>query len=177
MQNMTLLNYRCLRFGAWCGTLYSLFALVGWWAGANFIPPHAPAMTPEEVAAVYEADAIRIRVGMIMLMIAAGLYIPFTAAVAYLISRIEGCFGVLSISQTLGGMGNVCLTFYPAMWWLIASYRQDGSAEFVRLLNDIGWLQIVGGLTPFLPVLVTIAVASFHDKSDNPPFPRWTGFF
>ena len=188
---MTNLNYKCLLFGAWClvlgawclvlgawcCALYSLFALVSWWFTANFIPPHDPASTPVEIAGIYHDNTTHIRFGMILLMFAAGFYIPFTAAVANFISRIEGGIGVLSISQILGGMGNVCLTFYPAMWWLIASFRPDENPKLVRLLNDIAWLQIAGGLTSFLSVLVSVAVASFADKSKYPVFPRWTAYF
>jgi hypothetical protein len=104
-------------------------------------------------------------------------YVPFTAVVAQQIARIEGGIGVLTISQVMGGVGNVFLTFYPAIWWVVASFRPERAVELTQLINDAAWLQFVGGLTPFLPILVTIAIASLADDSEHPAFPRWCGYF
>ena len=36
---------------------------------------------------------------------------------------------------------------------VVESFRPDRAADLTQLLNDAAWLQFVGGLTPFLPVL------------------------
>lgn len=164
-------------FGTWCSLFYVTALVIGWWLLAGYLPPHAPSAGAEEIAFYYQQDAVMIRLGMIFVMFGAAAYIPFTAVVAQQISRIEGGVGVLTISQVMGGVGNVFLTFYPAIWWVVASFRPDRAADMTQLLNDAAWLQFVGGLTPFLPILVSIAVASLADDSDEPTFPRWCGYF
>lgn len=164
-------------FGAWCALLYMALLFIGWWLIAGYLPPHDPAATAEDIAAIYRQDPIAIRIGMIFVMFGAACYVPFTALVAQQISRIEGGVGVLTLSQVMGGVGNVFLTFYPAIWWVIASFRPERGAELTQLINDAAWVQFVGGLTPFLPILGSIAIASLSDDSEQPTFPRWCGYF
>jgi hypothetical protein len=76
----------------------------------------------------------------------------------------------------MAGVCSVMLTYVPAMWWLIAVFRPDRSPELTQTLNDIAWLNIVGGLTIYLPTLFTISIASFMDDSEKPAFPRWFGY-
>ena len=51
------------------------------------------------------------------------------------------------------------------------------AAELTYLLNDIAWLQFLGGLSLVMPMFVVIPVLAFWDKSPQPVFPRWVGFF
>ena len=130
----------------------------------------------DEVASLHQTDFTGIRVGMVIAMFGALMAMPLGATNAYLISRIEGFFGPLSILQVMGAVGMAVLTFYPPMWWLIASFRPERSAELTQMLNDAAWLQWVGGLTIYYPTILTIAVAAFLDKSPRPYYPRWFAF-
>lgn len=103
-------------FGAWCGVAYILSLFVGWWLFAGFLPPPPPTNTPEEVAALFGDRTNMIRIGMVIVMFSALIFIPFAAAVAHYLSRVEGGAGVLTYSALLGGAGNMVLTFYPAVW-------------------------------------------------------------
>jgi hypothetical protein len=172
----TSTHFKLRLVGAWSAIAYIVLLSIGFWLLADFIPAHSPTATAEEIAQLYAENRTGIRIGMILEMFAAMAYIPLTACIAYYISRVEGHVGMLTITQALSGMGNVCLTFYPAMWWLIAAFRPDQSPEIIRLLNDAAWLQFVGGITIFYPILWTIAIASFLDKSATPFFPRWVGY-
>ena len=96
---MSSLNYKCIVFGAWCGAICAVLVLVGWWFTAQFLPPHDPAAEAEVIAGIYQENAFRIHVGMILMIFAAGFYIRFTAAVTTLITRIEGGFKFLSVSD------------------------------------------------------------------------------
>lgn len=163
--------------GAWSGILYVVLLLLGWTLIAGYVPAHPPSASAEEIAAIYAADSVKIRAGMIFIMFAAMMCIPFAGALAQMLYRVEGGLGMLTASQIMAGIGNTLLTFYPPMWWIIASFRVERSPEMIQLLNDIGWIQLIGGLTPFLPMLLTVGFAALHDKNENAPFPRWVGFF
>jgi hypothetical protein len=93
-----------------------------------------------------------------------------------MLARIEGGFGVLALSALVGGVGTIVLTFYPAIWWLVAAYRPERASELVYLMNDMAWLQFIGGVTLFLVIPCCIVVAALSDKSVNPIYPRWMGF-
>ena len=53
------------------------------------------------------------------------------AVLAQSLARIEGGAGVLTYAALLGGAGTMVLTFYPAIWWLVAAFRPERSQDLV----------------------------------------------
>jgi MFS family permease len=150
---------------------------LGWALIAGFLPPHRPYADARAIAEIFAEDRIRIRIGMVMVMFGALILIPFTAVISQFLARIEGRPGVLTYTALLGGAGTMVLTFYPAVWWLVAAFRPERSAELVYVLNDMAWLQLIGGVSLFFALPASLAAAAFVDSSDQPVFPRWSGFF
>lgn len=167
---------RIQMFGVWCGAGYLAVMFVGWGAVAGFLPPTAPSAGSAHIGALYNADVTRIRIGMVLVMVGALVYIPFAAVVSQFIARIEGTAGIVTYSFILGAAGNMMLTFYPAIWWLTAAFRPDRAAELIYLMNDMAWLQFIGGATIYLAMPLSVAVAALCDKSPDPVFPRWCGY-
>ncbi len=160
---------------------YSLLAyagifVLGWWIIADFMPPHLPTAGPLEIVAAFQSNLTGIRIGMVLSMVAAMFYMPLTAIISYHIEKIEGYIGPLTWCQIMAGVCSVMLTYLPPMFWLITAFRLDRDPKLTQMLNDVAWLQIVGGLTIYLPTLFTISIASFMDKSEQPTFPRWFGY-
>lgn len=166
-----------LMFGAWCGVLYMVALLLGWGVFAGMLPPMSPTMSPQEVQAFLNADATFIRIGMVVVMYSALIFMLFAATLAHFLNRVEGGAGVLGYFALLGGCGNMVLTFYPAIWWLVAAYRPERAADLVYLMNDLSWLQFIGGVSMYDALPLAVAIAAFADKSPNPVFPRWAGYF
>jgi len=167
---------RLQRIGAWSGAAYLLTLLVGWALIAGFLPPPSPMEPAEKIVALFQEDALRIRIGMVLTMFAAMLMIPVTAAVAKALTAVEGSAGMLTFCALIGGAGNMCLTFYPATFWLLAAYRPERAPELTYLINDLAWLQFVGGFTIFFGLPLAMIAAAFLDKRPDPVFPRWTGY-
>lgn len=163
-------------FGVWCAVAYLALLFVGWGAVAGFLPPTHPLDDAAQIAQLYDADFTRIRIGMIIVMVAALAFMPFAAVVARYISRVEGGPGVLTYTFLLGAAGNMMLTFYPAIWWLTAAFRPERADALIQLMNDLAWLQFLGGLTIYLAMPLTVAVAALADRSPQPVFPRWCGY-
>ncbi|BBY80200.1 hypothetical protein MPUL_13580 [Mycolicibacterium pulveris] len=163
-------------FGVWCGIAYLVLIFSGWALVAGFVPPMPPTTGADEVAQLFVDDALRIRTGMVLVMFSALALIPFVAVTAQMIARIEGSAGVLTYTFLIGGVGNMVLSFYPAVWWLTAAYRADRAPELIHLVNDLSWLQFIGGVTMYFGMPLTIMVASLCDKSPDPVFPRWCGY-
>ena len=162
--------------GASCAIGYLVLLFFAWWPIAGFLPPVPPSAPAADVAQLFQADYTRIRIGMVGIMIAALVFIPFVAVICQFIARIEGGAGVLTYTFLLGGAGNMVLTFYPAIWWLVAAFRPDRAADLIYLMNDLAWLQFLGGITMYLAMPFSLAVTAFCDTSANPVFPRWSGF-
>jgi hypothetical protein len=171
-----LTKSRIQMFGVWCAAGYLAILFVGWGAVAGFLPPTPPSAGADKIAALFDGDFTRIRIGMLLVMLAALVFIPFAAAVSQFIARIEGTPGILTYTFLLGAAGNMVLTFYPAVWWLTAAFRPDRAAELIYLMNDMAWLQFLGGVTMYLAMPLSVAVASLCDKSPEPVFPRWCGY-
>jgi hypothetical protein len=171
-----LTKSRIQMFGVWCGIGYLVVLFAGWGGLAGFLPPTAPSAGSGQIAVLYDSDFTRIRIGMVMTMFAALVFIPFAAVMAQFIARIEGTPGVLTYTFLLGGAGNMVLTFYPPVWWLTAAFRPDRPADLIHLVNDMAWLQFLGGVSMYLAMPLAVMVASLCDKSAQPVFPRWCGY-
>lgn len=162
----------------WCGSLYAIVACISWLWMASFWPLHKPTAGAEEIVAFYQDDVLMLRLGCIVLMWCGVIIMIFTMGAANHLSRIEGRSGPLTHSMLLGGYATAMLTFYPPIWWLTAAFRpEERAAELTYLLNDIGWLQFIGGVSLVVTMYIGVAIAAFIDKSETPTFPRWSGYF
>jgi len=143
---------------------------------AHFIPPPRPTASAQEIAATYLADANMIRMGMVLLMMAAVLFIPFFAAIGFQMARIEGARPILAVTQMLIGVATAMLVLLPAISFAVAAFRPDRDPQLILVLNDLGWMTL---LWPFAPAFfqeLLIAYCVLTDKSQNPLFPRWVGY-
>lgn len=164
-------------FGAWCGIAYCALLFLGWWIVGGFFPLHEPSAGAATIAAFFRGDVFGIRLGMVIVMWGSATFIPFTATMADYVSRVEGREGPLTRITTMAGYANAMLTFYPPLYWIANTWRSsERSDEMIYMLNDIAWLQFIGGLALIMPMFVTVAVAALSDKSAKPTFPRWSAF-
>ena len=113
---------RIQMFAVWCGPLYVALVVVGWILIAGFFPLHQPDAGAAEIASFFH-NPNGIRAGMIIVMFAALAAIPYSAVISHFVARIEGGASVLTYMVLLGGAGLMVLTFYPAIWWLVAAFR------------------------------------------------------
>jgi hypothetical protein len=162
---------------AWSGIFFAALTLIGMIFLAKFFPPPSPALSTGEVVAIYAGNLTGIRSAMVVMMMGAGLFIPFNALITHYLIRIEGGVDVNGIMQIMGALANMLLFFYPCLWWLTASFRMDRDAQLVQMLHDAAWLQFLGALAPFLFMLASVAIAAFVDDGDRRVFPRWYGYF
>jgi hypothetical protein len=153
-----------------------VLATVGWWLMAKFVPPPLPSAGAIEIANFYAANTTPIRIGMILLMAAAGLFMPFIALISAQMSRMEQSPPVLAYTQLLGGAMSVAIIMFPAMLWTTAAFRPERNPEIVLALNDAGWLIIAMTFSPAVIQNLSIGLAVLGDKAVPPIFPRWVGY-
>lgn len=178
MSSITLRQPKLQMFGAWSSLIYCFLFGIGW-GGFNggMFPPHSPSADEAAIVAIFQNDPIRIRLCMIFIMFGAMFMLPFAGVLGSQIARIEGGVGVLTIVAILGAFANAMFTFYPPLWWLIVSFRPDRLGAITYFINDAAWLQFVGALSLFIPIVMAQGIAAFIDKSEDRIFPRWSGFF
>ncbi|MGR8948077.1 MAG: hypothetical protein ACU84Q_08525 [Gammaproteobacteria bacterium] len=163
---------------AYCGIAFVAFLTLGLWTVAGMFPPTAPALGPEEVAAIYQAGAGQLRLGLLIGMISAAFTIPWIALIAIYMARAEGGrFPILSITQCVAGAVTVVILLFPFVFWTVAAYRPERSPELIQLFSDLGWMLIVMTFGPFFVQLVSIGLAILLDRNAQPIFPRWTAYF
>lgn len=168
---------RSERICAWSGMIGVALFPIGFWPLMHFLPPPSPSLSALEVAELYRGNTNGIRLGAMLVMFCATLFIPFFGAISSAIRRIEGIRAPYAWSQAIGA-ALVCVCFYcgPMMLTLTA-FRPERAPELTMLLNDMSWfLLATAGAAGFIQTVV-IGLAILGDKAPQPLFPRWAGYF
>lgn len=165
------------RIGAWCGTIMIILYGTSFSGIAQLFPPLSPASSPDEIAAFFVEHKLWIRFGVSGALLSAVLALPFLAAIVLRIRRVEGHWGMLSMTQLMAATVFVPALLFPQFFLGVAAYRpEERSAELTQALNDVFWLWFIGIVGTIVMQNITLAIASFTDKGDPPTFPRWYGF-
>ena len=164
------------RLFAWGGVFALLLFFLGF-AFSGFIPPLSPAMSADEVAAYYREHQTGILIGMTFMMISGMLISPFVALISEQMRRIEGSTPLLPWAQLSAGSMGIMFFILPAVFFLVTAYRPERPAEITHLMNDFSWIITVLPWPMAFMQNICIGLAVLSDRSANPVFPRWLGFF
>lgn len=172
------MNTRVQLWAVWMGPVALITYGFAFWAVAGFMPPHAPTTSPADLVAFYEQHRTAIRVGQLLGLICSTLFFPWFAVIAAQVARIEGSrFPVLALCIFGGGTLLLVYFYMCGLLWIGAAYRPDIAPEILRLMHETSWLMFVMVYPEYTLALACMAVASFMDKSEDPIFPRWYGFY
>jgi hypothetical protein len=153
-----------------------VFVALGWWWVAEFVPPPSPAASAADIAALFKENTTAIRVGMILMIMGAGLFAPFIAVISAQIRRIEGSPPVLAYTQLLGGAMSIAIILFPTMLWTTAAFRPERDPELILLLNDAAWLIVAMTFSPGIIQNLAIGIAILGDKNKPAVLPRWVAY-
>lgn len=167
---------RNLLMGMWCGPVAIVLFVIGLWFVAGLVPPPSPAESAEQIAAMYRAHSGGLRVGLAVVMMAAALTVPFAAAIAAQMRRIEGERGLLASVQYAMGVAGVFVIILPAMIMQAAAFRPDRDPAIIQALNDLAWLMFLGIISLFMVQCGAIAICVLQGREQS-VFPRWVGYF
>jgi hypothetical protein len=165
-----------LMFAGAGGFLVILFA-VGFYPLADFIPPPLPSASAAEIAGMYQQNQLPILSGLLVMMMSFGLVCPFAAVMSMQLNRINGGPSFLSYAQLACGTCGGALVMIPLLLWATAAYRPDRDPDLILMLNDMGWIAFLWPVPVFFLQVVSAGLAILGDKSAQPIFPRWSGFF
>lgn len=165
------------RVGAWLAPISMGVFGIGFWWIAGFIPPPAPTLPAEQIAAIFQTNTNGIRLGLLMTTLAAAMQGLWVATVTVQMRRIEGDASPLAFLQLGFGILGCFEFMVPVMIWQSIAFRPDGDPLTMQRMNDTAWLMFVGLIATGLVQVLTIGVAALRDKRAEPVFPRWVGYF
>src|ERR1700757_1044147 len=158
-----------------CGIGFALLFFGGLVVLANFIPPPSPQLSGAELMAEYGPRLALVKFGIILGLLGSCLLVPWSAMVAYQVSRMEEgrraplwaifCFGA--------GCVNAVAFILPFIFWAGAYYRADRSPELVQLISDMTWLKFLMFFPAFSMQLICVAMAGLTQRQGPQVFPRW----
>lgn len=162
---------------AWAGPLCLVLFIIGMWPLAQFLPPLSPNDSANEIVAIYQADPIAIRLGILFMLTSGALQGPYAAAISIQMMRIEGKNPIMSYVQLGAGAVAMLVVSIPMMAFAATAFRPERMPEITQALNDLSWLLF---LMPFGPASIqslAIGLAVLADKNPTPIFPRWVAYF
>jgi hypothetical protein len=165
------------RLCVWSGPAFIITMAVGFVLVARFIPPPAPGDTASRTADLLLGHADRIRMGMIISALAAGLLVPLSTVIALQMRRIEGKYPALSMIQFASGILLSLEFIYLIFFWQASVFRPDRAPELVQLLNDMAWIPYIGLSVTVCMQAAAFGVAILIDRRVRPVFPRWFGYY
>jgi hypothetical protein len=157
--------------------IFVLFGIGTMWL-ARFLPPAIhPGDSANTVAAWYMHHQTRIRIGLVMTMLAWGLIAFWGICMAVQTRRKEGLFPALTYAQVIGMAAGCGLLMLQVAFWVTAAWRPGHiPATTTQTFNDAGWMALMGTWLPFVVWCFALGLVPLLDKSDAPVFPRWSGY-
>jgi hypothetical protein len=160
------------------------------WSGAAFVlllfpamlmigllPPFPPSNTAAQAAEFWSTNTGLKRCGLVVMLTAAGLQVPFGALLAVRIRQMEGRLTPLTYAQIIGVVLSVMAIVMPVFFFAAASYRPERNPEITQALNDLGWLPFVMNWPAAVIQTLSIGFAIFSYRGTWPVWPRWVAYY
>jgi hypothetical protein len=171
------LSRKIQTFCAWCGPAFVVLLFGGWGLMGGFIPLIPPSYEGHQVAAVYSEHLNVHRLGTLLALIGIFLTIPFFLAISMQIRRTELRVPSLAILQFASGIIVTVVLIIPMLLFIGGLFRPERPVELTKLVNDVSYVMLILPWPPILGQLGALALAIFNDRSPQPVFPRWLGYF
>jgi hypothetical protein len=113
---------------------------------------------------------------MLVSMWGSTLLMPWAAVVHLQLKRVEGRFSVFSNTQYDMGVLLVAEFVFLILYWQATAFRSDRDPKIVQAFNDLVWIPFVA-LTSTIVQALMMSVVMLLDRSAEPVFPRWAGYF
>jgi hypothetical protein len=170
------MNEKALMACTVSGPLGFLLFGIGIWPLAGFLPPLAPSATAAEIAAIYRDHQLGIRLGSVLVMFAASMFVPFWAAISVFLKKLEPALSPYAYTQLASGTIVAAFFFLGALLFAVTAFRPDRPEELTQMMNDFAWILFITPGAPAFFQTIAIGFAILQDKSAVPVLPRWAGY-
>jgi hypothetical protein len=161
----------------WSGPTFVLLFGAGFWGFSGFLPVPAASLDAQAVAALYRGHATQIGIGQVLVLLAAGLQVPWAALISAQMRKIPGCATELVESQFFAGASDSVWFMLPALLFMITAFRPERDPQLTQTLNDMAWLLLVAPVSAAMVQAGALGLAILGDASARPVFPRWAGYY
>jgi hypothetical protein len=167
---------RVQRVLIWAGPLMIMIWFCTFIFVMKFFPPSDPGATAQQNLDLYADRTIPIKIGLIIVMAASALLVPWAVAVSGQLKRIDGARALASTQSISCGL--LSLEFItPIGIWMAASFRfDDRAADVTQAMHDMGWILFVTVIWSLEVQMFAIAAAILIDRGTTPILPRWLGY-
>lgn len=162
---------------AWSGPVSLVVFIVGFWFIAGLVPPPSAADSAAKIAAFYRENADQLRAGLLVAMIASPLLVPFIVLLTLQIKRSEPRLAPLAYIQLICGVVLMLEILLPVVLMGVAAFRPERAPGLTQLLNDSAFTLLLWAFSPATLEFLALALVVFLDRSEQPLFPRWVGYF
>jgi len=160
----------------WSAPAFMIVFLIGFLI-AGLLPPPSPHSSAIKIAHFYANHTNAIRLGLLVMLLAGAMSVPFNCLIGVHLKRIEGRSHVLAYTVVAMGAVNCILICMPVMIMTAAAFRPLRDPNLTQTLNDLAWIPFVMVFPPAVIQNLCIAFATFTDGSRKPVFPRWVAYF
>lgn len=145
----------------------------------GFIPPPSPSLSAAEIAQLYIDRKMGIRFGTLLECVGFTFYLTWSMSIVFFMRKMEnGRMPILTYTSIANnGGGYVFFLLMPITWAAMAFRPESLDPAFLQLANDYVWFVFVLSWPPFAVFMLMIAIAVLGDRSPEPVFPRWVGYF
>lgn len=170
-------RYALYRFAVLCGVFNSIAVTIAF----RFLSSvHGGVVRPGDSADQVVEALVSQREGLLWGVVIIGAVSPlfywFAVVTSLQMTRIEGGWGILSMTQLVTAVVATPGYLYPLAVLATAVYRPERDPELIRLLSDQFWLTFVGVAAILCVNIFSIGIAALVDRRRNRVFPRWSGW-
>lgn len=161
----------------WLTPLAGALFLVAFFLFPGFSPPMSPTLSPEQVAAFFQANVAEIRGVVIFCNVIGASLVPLFATIAVQMLRVVNSSPVFAYAYIMCagiGMTSFILADYC---WGVAVFRPDRDPQLLSLLNDMAWIFFITPVGLLFIQNICLALSIYLDVRSQPVFPRWVAHF
>lgn len=161
----------------WLTPLAGALFLVAFFLFPGFSPPMSPTLSPEQVAAFFQANVAEIRAVVIFCNVIGASLVPLFATIAVQMLRVVNSSPVFAYAYIMCagiGMTSFILADYC---WGVAVFRPDRDPQLLSLLNDMAWIFFITPVGLLFIQNICLALSIYLDARSQPVFPRWVAHF
>lgn len=142
----------------------------------GLLPPVSPTRSTADIAQFWATDTTLKRLGLVVMLAAAGLQVPFGALIAVRIAQMDRRrYSPLAYVQLVATGLAVVAILLPTFAFAAASYRPERDPQITQALNDLGWLPFVMNWPAATIQCLAVGIAIL--AAANQIWPRWLGYF
>ena len=161
----------------WMAPVFGAVLLLAFVVFPGVVPPLTPRSTADEVASFYRDHAATVRFSMITFNLCGVMLLPFFMVIVVQMKRMATQSHVLAYCYLAAATSGTTLFALSAIYYLVAAFRPDRSAQLTMLLNDMAWMIFIAPVGMLVGQNLLLAMAIYFDDGPARVFPRWVGHF